>query len=284
MTKREHASYTNNHLLVDKGWLAEHRHEQDIVLLDARAKDYEDSHIPGAYWLDVRTLKDQASKTIAPLDTLKDLLNSFGISNSSTIIVYDDGSSVQATRAFYVLEYYGFRDQVKLLNGGYAAWLAEGFEVTREHPSARTNSKLNLTAHPLLITTKESIQAEQSNRLLLDTRTSLEYTGEDLRSNRKGGHIPGAVHKEWSDSLEAANQDGVILFKDALTLEREFQALGILPSQTIVPYCQSNQRGAHSYFILRLLGYPDIRPYEGSWEEWGNDEHTEVVALLPRSE
>ncbi|WP_141502041.1 sulfurtransferase [Paenibacillus luteus] len=284
MTKQQYSAYKNDHLLVDNQWLAQHNHTQDIILLDARAKGYEDSHIPGAYWLDVRKLKDHAQNTIAPLDALKDLLASFGISNTSSIVVYDEGSSVLATRAFYVLEYYGLRDQVKLLNGGFAAWTAEGYEVSSEHPPVQTGIILNLTANPLLITSKENIQAEQSNRLLLDTRAALEYTGEDQRSNQKGGHIPGAIHKEWRDALETADLDGVIRFKDAPTLEREFQAAGIHPSKTIVPYCQSNQRGAHSYFVLRLLGYSDIRPYEGSWDEWGNDEHTEVVSLLPGNE
>lgn len=270
MTEQQHSPYTNEHLLVDSHWLAEHRNNQGLVLLDARATGYEDSHIPGSYWLDAKKLRDHTQNSIVPAELLKGFLTNFGITNASAIVVYDDGSSVLAARVFYVLEYYGLRDQVKLLNGGFAAWVADGYEVSKEQPFSRTGGILNLTPDPLLITYKENMQALPSHYLLLDTRTAQEYTGEDQRANRKGGHVPGAIHKEWRDALKAANKDGVVRFKDAAALNHEFQALGILPSKTIIPYCQSNQRGAHSYFVLRLIGYPDIRPYEGSWAEWGN--------------
>lgn len=270
MNVQQRSPYTNEHLLVDSYWLAEHRNNQSLVILDARATGYEDWHIPGSYWLDTTKLRDHTQNTIVPAELLKGLLTDFGITNASSIVVYDDGSSVLAARVFYVLEYYGLRNQIKLLDGGFAAWVAEGNEVSNEQPFSRTGSIVNLTPDPLLITSRDNIQALPNNHLLLDTRTALEYTGEDRRSNRKGGHIPGAIHKEWRDALEAADKDGVVRFKHAAALNREFQALGILPSTTIIPYCQSNQRGAHTYFVLRLIGYPDIRPYEGSWAEWGN--------------
>ncbi|MFC3745106.1 sulfurtransferase [Paenibacillus sp. GCM10012306] len=275
----QHSSYPNGHLLVDSEWLVEHRGGQDLVLLDARANNYEISHIPGAYWLNVKALKVPAQKTIVPKEQLQKWLADFGITNDSTIIIYDEGSNVLATRAFYVLEYYGLRDQVKLLNGGFAAWTAGDYEISSIQPSPRTEGSISLTATPDLITFKEDIQAGLQNATLLDTRNILEYIGEDKRNNRKGGRIPGAVHKEWRDALKDPDEHGIIVFKDNATLEKEFAEAGIQRTQTIVPYCQSNQRGAHTYFVLRLLGYPDIRPYEGSWEEWGNDEYTEIELL-----
>jgi thiosulfate/3-mercaptopyruvate sulfurtransferase len=270
----QHSSYPNGHLLVDSEWLEEHRGGQDLILLDARANNYEISHIPGAYWLNVKALK--AQKTIVPKEQIQQWLEGFGITNESTIVIYDEGSNVLATRAFYVLEYYGLQDQLKLLNGGFAAWIGEGYEVSSDQPSPRREGSISLTANALLITSKEELQAGIQNAILLDTRSESEYIGEDKRTNLRGGHIPGAIHKEWRDALQEIDEKGVTRFKDNLTLERELTEAGLQRAQTIIPYCQSNQRGAHTYFVLRLLGYPDIRPYEGSWEEWGNDESTEI--------
>ncbi|OBZ13545.1 sulfurtransferase [Bacillus sp. FJAT-26390] len=278
MTDSRDLNDLNAHLLVDPSWVEKHRRNPDIILLDARAKGYAAGHIPGAHWIDVKALKDNTSHTFAAVDALRAVLEKCGVSSGATIVVYDEGNSVLATRLFYVLEYYGLRDQVKLLNGGFAAWTAAGKEVSAEVPDAEEGT-LALFAEPLLVVTKEDIQAGLKDSLLLDTRSALEYAGADLRSNRKGGHLPGAIHKEWKEALGAADTDGVVRFKDALTLKQEFADAGINPAKTIVPYCQSNQRGAHTYFVLRLIGYPDIRPYEGSWEEWGNDEDTEVTRL-----
>ncbi|MNI08214.1 putative thiosulfate sulfurtransferase [compost metagenome] len=272
----QHSSNINGHLLIDSEWLEEHKNHQDIILLDARAKNYEVSHIPGAYWLDVKELKEHTQKTIVHKEKLEKLLEGFGITNESTIVIYDEGSNVLATRAFYVLEYYGLRDQLKLLNGGFAVWIAEGYEVSSNLPSPRTEGSISLTANPFLITSKEDLQDGLQNAILLDTRNILEYTGEDKRANRRGGRIPGAIHKEWSDALQEVDENGVTRFKNPSALTKEFLEAGVQPSKTIIPYCQSNQRGAHTYFVLRLIGYPDIRPYEGSWDEWGNDEFTEI--------
>lgn len=271
----QYSSYPNGHLLVDSEWLEEHRGGQDLILLDARVNNYEISHIPGAYWLNAKALK--AQKTIVPKEQLQQLLEGLGITNESTIVIYDEGSNVLATRAFYVLEYYGLRNQLKLLNGGFPAWIAEGYEVSSDQPTPHNEGSISLTANPLLITSKEELQSGLQNVILLDTRNILEYTGEDQRDNQRGGRIPGAIHKEWRDALQEADEKGVTRFKDNSTLEREFVEAGIQRGQTIIPYCQTNQRGAHTYFVLRLLGYPDIRPYEGSWEEWGNDEFTGAV-------
>jgi len=276
MTNTGKLHYPNEHLLVDAHWLDKHQQEPHIVLLDARATGFDTGHIPGAYWLDVKALKNTAHYTFATAQALEHLLRHVGVSNRSTIVVYDDGSGVLATRAFYVLEYYGLRDQVKLLNGGYAAWTAASYEASIEVPLAASET-LTLSANSELVVTKETIQAGLDNCLLVDTRSALEHSGADQRSNRKGGHINGAIHKEWKDSLETTDQDGVLRFKSYPNLKQDFEALGIDPAKTIIPYCQTNQRGAHTYFTLRLMGYPHISPYEGSWDEWGNDEFTVVI-------
>lgn len=274
--------YPNGHLLIDCEWLEGHREGQDLILLDARAKNYEVSHIPGAHWLNVKALKEPARKAIVGKEQLQEVLEGFGITDESTIVLYDEGSHVLATRAFYVLEYYGLRDRVKLLNGGFGAWNVGGYEVTSIKESSRLKGVVSLAANPLLMTSKAAIQAGLPNAILLDTRSCLEFSGEDRRDNRRGGRIPGAIHKEWRDALQEPDSHGVVRFKDHAALEQAFAEAGLRRTQTIVPYCQSNQRGAHTYFVLRLLGFPDVRPYEGSWDEWGNDASTEVE-LLSRS-
>ncbi|MEK3723623.1 sulfurtransferase [Paenibacillus sp. FSL H8-0034] len=269
--------YPNEHLLVDVSWVEANLGSPEVVLLDARAKGYKAGHIPGAIHIDAKLLKNPSRYTFASEATVKELLEQSGISNGTTVVVYDDGSGVLATRVFYVLEYYGLQDQVKMLNGGYIAWTAAGKEVSEEEPHLISQGSLTLTADNQRITSRNNIQNGLNNSLLLDVRSREEYTGADQRSNLKGGHIRGAIHKEWKDALAAADEQGVVRFKDYKTLQQDFAAAGLKPELTIVPYCQSNQRGAHTYFVLRLLGYSDVRPYEGSWDEWGNAAHTEVV-------
>ncbi|WP_235941463.1 sulfurtransferase [Paenibacillus puerhi] len=267
--------YPQGHLLADIDWLDENRAAPGVVLLDARAKGYEEGHIPGAVQFDVKVLKDAYGHTFASEDAIRQALEQSGVDIGSTIVVYDDGQGVLATRLFYVLEYVGFRDRVKLLNGGYTAWTAAGKHVSTEAPDVRPGT-LAVSPDARLVATRESLQVGVPNSLLLDARSAGEYTGQDARDNRKAGHIPGAVHKEWKESLGPADPQGVVRFKAYAELKRELEELGADPQLTVIPYCQSNQRGAHAYFVLRLMGYPDVRPYEGSWDEWGNSEGTTV--------
>jgi thiosulfate/3-mercaptopyruvate sulfurtransferase len=276
MTTTNESNYPNSHLLVDVQWVEANKQSPDVILLDARAQGYEVGHIPGAIRLNAKALKDDSSCTFVSADAVRSLLEASGVSDGKIVVLYDDGSGVLATRAFYVLEYYGLKDQVKILNGGYTAWTAAAKEISSEVPHVNKGT-LTVVPDALRVVTKENIQAGLPSSLLLDVRSADEYTGADQRSNLKGGHIQGAIHKEWKEALGPASEDGVVRFKDYSSLKREFEAAGVSPEKTIVPYCQTNQRGAHTYFILRLLGYADIRPYEGSWDEWGNAEHTEVV-------
>ncbi|NQX70892.1 sulfurtransferase [Paenibacillus alba] len=272
----EQSGYPNQQLLVDAQWVKDNSSNRDIVVLDTRTQGYESGHIPGAISLPVKVVKDAERSAFAAPEIIQRELQKRGVSGDTTIIVYDDGAGVFATRIFYVLEYFGLKDRVKLLHGGYTAWLAAGNAVSTQAAEV-TEGRINLAAQDQLVVTKESIQKGVDNAILLDARSALEYTGADQRTNRKGGHLKGAVHKEWKDALGPADGNGIVHFKDYTTLKQEFETLGVRPGHTIIPYCQSNQRGAHTYFILRLMGYPDIRPYEGSWDEWGNDEHTECV-------
>jgi thiosulfate/3-mercaptopyruvate sulfurtransferase len=269
-------SYPNAQLLADVAWTDGHKTDKNVKILDVRAKGYEQGHIPGAIAFNSGQLKDAKNNTIVATDKFTELFQGLGVNSDTTVLLYDEGNALNAARVFYALEYYGHQDKVKILNGGYAAWSSAAKEVSTDAPVL---SKGNFTAKPndKLVTTKDQIKTlDKQQCQLLDVRSAKEYTGEDLRNNQKGGHIPDAVNKEWSDAI-ATGADGVPTFKSAKDLKAAFDKIGIVDGKTVIPYCQTNIRGSHTYFTLRLLGYSDIRPYEGAWAEWGNAADTTAV-------
>ncbi len=271
------ATYPNAQLLADVKWVEEHAKDPNVKILDVRTKGYEAGHIPGAIVLNSGLLKDSKNNTIIDKDKFSDVFRNLGVNADTTIVLYDEGNGNGATRVFYALEYYGHKDKVKLLNGGFTAWQAASKEVSTEVP---TVAKGQFTAVPndKLITTKEELQKlDLQGCVLLDVRSAKEYTGEDLRGNKNGGHLKNAVNKEWSEAIDQNAADGVPKFKSYPDLKAAYENIGVVKDKTIIPYCQTNVRGAHTYFTLRLLGYSEVAPYEGSWAEWGNADDTEIV-------
>lgn len=266
------SEYENGHLLVDPEWVEEN--SEDIVLFDVRDDEgYEGGHIPGAIHFDRSKLTDENNPVdgmIIEEDDFQDLLRSHGANDDSTIVIYDDGDSLSASRLFYALELYGHEDP-KILNGGYTAWLDDEKELSTEAPEVEEGT-FTAEFNSDLIATREDVESmlEDETCTILDARSEDEHDGSDVRTER-GGHIPGSTHLEWSDAVHA---EGVPTFKSAEELEEQFDAAGVDRDQTIIPYCQTNVRGAHSYFSLRLLGFENVMPYEGSWAEWGNDPDT----------
>ncbi len=270
-------TYPNAQLLTDVEWVEAHAKDSGVVIVDVRSKGYEQGHIPGAVSLSSGQLKDSKNNTIVAEDKFQELFQNAGVNSDTTVVLYDDGNSLSAGRVFYALEYYGHKDKVKVVNGGYAAWNAAAKEVSTDAPAV-TKGNFVAVANDELLTTKEEIKTmDLESCVLLDVRSAKEYSGEDLRGNQKGGHIASAVNKEWNESLNMDTPDGVPKFKDYKELQEAYSAIGVDKDKTIVPYCQTNVRGAQSYFTLRLLGYNDVRPYEGSFAEWGNAADTEVV-------
>ncbi|WP_240418537.1 sulfurtransferase [Paenibacillus periandrae] len=272
--------YPNAQLLADVKWTEEHLKDAKVKILDARAKGFEQGHIPGALSLNSGLLKDAANNTIVAKDKFTELLQNVGVNSDTTVLIYDEGNSLNAARVFYALEYYGHKDHVKILNGGYAAWAAASKEVSTDTPAAPAKGNFAAAPNDKLITTKEQLKALDIQQCtLLDVRSAKEFSGDDLRGNQKGGHIDKAVNREWSDAIDANAKDGVPVFKNYLDLTKAFEQTGVDKdkSKTVIPYCQTNIRGAHTYFTLRLLGYTDIRPYEGAFAEWGNAADTTVV-------
>ncbi|WP_256757758.1 sulfurtransferase [Cohnella sp. WQ 127256] len=271
--------YPNEFLLVSADWVEQRLLDEQVVIIDARPKGYEEGHIPKAFSLTPGQMKAEDGIHIVPSDRFAELAKERGIESDTIILVYDDGYSNNAARIFYAFEYYGHWNKVRILNGGFTSWKANGKPISKETIEPHRGGVV-ATPNPDLISTIDQVQQELNGEQVvhLDTRTLEEFRGIDLRSNERGGYIPGAVHLEWTETIDITILDQP-KFKSYPVLKQLFESIGVVKEKAIVPYCQSNVRGAHLYFVLRLLDYRHIRPYEGSWAEWGNSKNTVIASL-----
>ncbi|MCS7222249.1 MAG: sulfurtransferase [Anaerolineae bacterium] len=259
-------------VLVDTNWVAENLHKEGIRLVDVSSKPevYAEGHIPGAVYVnwqtDLTNPDDPVKGQILTAQQLEALLGRLGIDNQTTVVFYDDSNSLFATRAFWVLKYYGHQD-VRVLDGGRKKWVAEGRELSQEVPNVTPTTYKAGEPNLAIRATWEQVLAslKQPDKVILDARSPKEYTGQDVRSAR-GGHIPGAINLEWTSQM---NPDGT--FKPVAELRKLYEQVGVQPDQQVFTYCQTGVRGAHSWFVLtQLLGFENVVNYDGSWEEWGN--------------
>ena len=238
------------------------------VVIDLRpAEVFAAGHIPSAVHLDLFGLS-LIDTDPAPLDAflwmIAHLLTSRGVSAERSVVVYDEQSGIRAARAFWFLEFFGHPD-VRLLDGGVPAWERGGcFTTTEAEPPKRGNWDVGRIDARLATWRDVRDGLAAANVAILDTRSDGEYCGTTVRAKR-GGAVPGAVHIEWTRNLGA---DGA--FKPAAELEEMYGDAGVTPDKDVISYCQGGYRAAHSYLALRLLGYPTVRNYVGSWKEWGD--------------
>lgn len=240
------------------------------LLLDMRpAEAFAAGQIPGAVHLDlwgVSLIDTDPAPLRAFLWIIEHQFALRGVTDDRSIVVYDEQSGARAARAFWFLEFFGHPD-VRVLDGGFNAWAREGLPVSRE-PQAPVPSEWHGTPTGDRLATWREVDAMLGHRdtAMLDTRSDEEYTGTLVRA-RRGGAIPGAAHVEWTRALDANGA-----FKTAAELRTMYEAAGVSPDREVVTYCQGGYRGAHAYLVLRLLGYPRVRNYLGSWKEWGDRE------------
>ena len=236
------------------------------AIIDVRpAEDFAAGHLPGACHFDLYglTLIDTDP---APLEAfmymIKTLLASRGVSADAPAIVYDDKTGMRAARAFWFLDYFGHR-QVRVLDGGFDAWRRAGHCVTTETtpPAARGWEAARGRSERLATWRDLADRLGRPGAVILDTRSDGEYAGTTKRA-RRGGAVPGAVHVEWTRNLDADGE-----FQPAEALQAMYAAAGVTADQEIIAYCHGGYRSAHSYLALRLLGYPRVRNYVGSWKE-----------------
>jgi len=266
------SQYAYPEVLIDTQWLANHLSDSNVrvVEVDTSPEPYKNAHIPGAVFWNIFTdlLLPNLSINLDPI-AIEKLLSRSGIDNNTTVVAY---GSYPGTGAwiFWLLKLFGHQD-VRVLNGGHQKWLAESRPVTAElasFPLARYHAK---PIDGSLRVLPEEIGASigQSDRVLLDVRSRQEYSGEHFLMQppegiERAGHIPSSVHLEFIHTL---NADGT--FKSMDELQTLYSSKGITADKQIFPYCAIGGRSGYTWFVLKyLLGYPNVRNYDGSWNQW----------------
>ena len=261
--------YANPHLLIDVAELSAAIAGADApLLLDLRpAEAYAAGHLPGAVHLDlfgVSLIDTDPAPLKAFLWILEHLLASRGVTASRSVVVYDEKSGMRAARAFWALEYFG-HEHTRLLDGGFGAWQAAGFTLSAIPTAPESTAWTGMPVGDRIASYRDVWdRLEAADAVMLDTRSEGEYLGTTVRAAR-GGCIPGAVRIEWTTNLRP---DGT--FKSADELRAMYEPAGVTPDKEVLTYCQGGYRAAHAYVALRLLGFPRVRTYVGSWKEWGD--------------
>lgn len=264
--------YANPDVLVDTEWVLAHLDAPNVRFLDLanNAEDYAAGHIPGALFVsgfgDLTNPADSTRGQILTQDALSELFSRLGISADTIVVAYDNSNNLWASRAYWSFKYYQHAD-VRVYNGGIKKWVADGQALSTDEVVVTPTEYVAQDADPAIRTTTEYVleRLDDDGVVLCDTRNPNEFAGTDVRSAR-GGHIPGAINIEWNNAVQ---QDGT--FKPVTALWDLYTKAGFDPNKQIITYCQTGVRGAHTWFVLReLLGYPDVRNYDGSWEEYGN--------------
>lgn len=270
--------YAHPETLVSTAWLAEHQNDANlrIVESDEDLLLYMQGHIPGAVKIDWQTdLQDQIVRDYIDKSRFEELCASKGISNDTTVVFYGDKNNWWACYAFWVFKLYG-HEKCVIMNGGRKRWELDNRPYTRDpEPTYPRGAYTAKDPDPTIRAFRDEVLKHvKAGRPLVDVRSNGEYTGAMLHmpdypqeGALRGGHIPGAVNIPWAT---AANEDGT--FKNTRDLERIYAKQNKLSRRgRIVAYCRIGERSSHTWFVLKyLLGYPNVKNYDGSWTEWGN--------------
>ncbi len=264
-------------VLVTTEWVAEHLTDDNVVVaeVDENTDLYEEGHIPGAvklHWRD--DLQDPVERDVIEKHAFEQLLGSRGIGNGTTVVVYGDKNNWFAAYAYWYLKVYGHVD-VRILDGGRQKWIDEGRELTTDVPSPSPSSYTAQERDESIRARRDAVLRNlgQSGVVLVDVRSPQEYSGElmappgyEQEGASRTGHIPSAHSIPWA---QAVKDDGT--FKSADELRALYAGKGVTPDKAVTAYCRIGERSAHTWFVLReLLGYQEVRNYDGSWTEWGN--------------
>ncbi len=279
MSESVSEQYANPDVLVSTDWLAEHLNDDDLRIVESNEDIllYDTGHIPGAVHIDWREdLQDQTERDYIDPARFAAVCMRNGIGPETTVIFYGDKSNWWACYALWTFRLFG-HEKVKILNGGRDKWIAEGRETTKEVP------QLSTVEYPvpqrrrddeIRAFYEDALAASESGTPLIDVRSPGEFRGEITHMPEypqegvlRGGHIPGASSVPWKT---AVNDDST--FKSAIELRQIYtEGCKLHPGEPIIAYCRIGERSSHTWFVLTyLLGYREVRNYDGSWTEWGN--------------
>jgi thiosulfate/3-mercaptopyruvate sulfurtransferase len=270
--------YAHPEVLVDTQWVEDHLKDPKVRVAEVDydpTANYKLGHIPGSVLFDWKEdINDPLSRNIINKQSYEDLMQKGGINNDTTLILYGDFNNWFAAFAFWVFKYYGYKD-VRIMNGGRKKWLEEDRPVEKDvqkYPKGNFKAaEPDKSIRVFLNYVRESIGSGQ--KVLIDVRSPKEFTGEILappeyptEHAQRGGHIPGALNVPWG---QAVNEDGT--FKSTEELKKLYESKGITANKEVITYCRIGERSSHTWFVLKyLLGYPNVKNYDGSWTEWGN--------------
>ncbi len=270
------AEYAHPETLVTTDWVAKHANDEGvrIVEVDVDTKAYDEGHVPGAIaWAWNTQLCDTVRRDILSKRQFEELMERSGVTPDTTLLIYGDNNNWFAAWALWQAKIYGHRD-VRLMNGGRKKGLSESRDLSTEAPKVKSTKYTAKEADVSLRAFLPQVQAAsaQAAAALVDVRSPQEFTGEILappglpETCQRGGHVPGARSIPWS---KAANDDGT--FKSADELRQLYASEGVDGSKPVIAYCRIGERSSHTWFVLKyLLGFGDVKNYDGSWTEWGN--------------
>jgi thiosulfate/3-mercaptopyruvate sulfurtransferase len=277
-------NYAKPEALVETEWVAEHLNDPKVRIVesDEDVLLYDTGHIPGAIRIDWHTeLNDPLRRDYLDKEHFEALMREKGIANDTTVVFYGDKNNWWACYAFWVFQLFG-HDKAKIMNGGRKKWIEEGRELSRDVPTypATTYKAKDRDDHRIRAfrdEVRDLLDKEgttlKSGKALVDVRSPGEYSGELLHmadypqeGAMRGGHIPGAASIPWA---RAVRDDGT--FKPVAELRELYETQGVTKDKDVVAYCRIGERSSHTWFVLKyLLGYDNVRNYDGSWTEWGN--------------
>jgi len=262
---------TTPSLLIETDMLEQILYSEDVLIVDlGKADTYRKLHVPGAVFVDYGQIVavNKPVMGLVPDDgTLQRIFSSLGIGRDTYVVAYDDEGGGRAARFLWTLEVAG-HPRFALLNGGLHAWANDGhpYDDTPVTPTAATFEVAHTDA-PIAESAYIRARLDDPGVGLLDVRSADEFSGVKRFADR-GGHIPGAVNLEWTLAMDQTRN---LRFKPDEELEHLFAQIGITPDREIITYCQSHHRSAHTYIVLRHLGFPRVKGYPGSWSDWGNN-------------
>ncbi len=253
--------------------------ESNLKVVDLRTLEhYQQGHVPGSVHLDAALLnrtEKPASGLLPDAKGMSAIITSLRLSDADHIVAYDGGKETAAARLIWVLHAYGFQ-QTSWLSGGFLAWQQQNMPVSKDSIASASGDidgkliELQYKGENVITSKDLAEQLHDKTLSILDVRSAAEYAGTDVRSAR-GGHVPGAKHYEWTTMLQA---DATIKTDDEI--KSMLDSLGASPDKRVVVYCQTHQRSAVTYVVLKHLGYDQVIAIDGAWSSWGNSANLPV--------